>query len=119
MPESSRLSLHFAIYILRRVPGLKKTFETTTSERPSTDFKDHADLPGHTYNSLAANHPPPTNIMFRPTKPEDWEPYRELIGHLYTYMKLKDVMTEMQDQHHFKATCVLAHSLWMNASSVD
>ncbi|KAK4207616.1 hypothetical protein QBC37DRAFT_354965 [Rhypophila decipiens] len=42
--------------------------------------------------------------MFRPAKPEDWEPYRELIAYLYTYMKLKDVMEEMQNNHHFKAT---------------
>ncbi|KAK3318745.1 Clr5 domain-containing protein [Apodospora peruviana] len=42
--------------------------------------------------------------MFRPTKPEDWEPYRETIAYLYTYMKLKDVMPEMEKRHHFKAT---------------
>ncbi|KAK0636507.1 Clr5 domain-containing protein [Bombardia bombarda] len=42
--------------------------------------------------------------MFRPTKPEDWEPYRDVIAHLYNTMKLKDVMTEMQARHHFKAT---------------
>ncbi|KAK3379243.1 Clr5 domain-containing protein [Lasiosphaeria ovina] len=42
--------------------------------------------------------------MFRPTKPEDWEPYRDLIAHLYNEMKLKDVMTEMQVVHRFKAT---------------
>ncbi|KAK3688342.1 Clr5 domain-containing protein [Podospora appendiculata] len=42
--------------------------------------------------------------MFRPTKPEDWEPYRDIIGDLYTMMKLKEVMAEMQIRHHFKAT---------------
>jgi len=42
--------------------------------------------------------------MFRPTKPEDWEPYRAMIAHLYNTMKLKDVMTEMEVQYSFKAT---------------
>jgi hypothetical protein len=44
--------------------------------------------------------------MFRPSKPEDWEPYREIIAHLYNTMnmKLKDVMTEMQLTYNFKAT---------------
>ncbi|KAK3938805.1 Clr5 domain-containing protein [Diplogelasinospora grovesii] len=42
--------------------------------------------------------------MFRPSKPEDWEPYRDVIAHLYTTMKLKDVMVEMQTRHQFKAT---------------
>lgn len=44
--------------------------------------------------------------VFRPSKPEDWEPYREIIAHLYNTMnmKLKDVMTEMQLTYNFKAT---------------
>ncbi|KAJ4300168.1 hypothetical protein N0V88_002837 [Collariella sp. IMI 366227] len=43
---------------------------------------------------------------FRPSKPEDWEPYREVIAHLYNTMnmKLKDVMTEMEVTYSFKAT---------------
>lgn len=42
--------------------------------------------------------------VFRPEKPEDWEPYRDVIAQLYTTMKLKDVMTEMQATYGFKAT---------------
>ncbi|KAH8894248.1 hypothetical protein GQ53DRAFT_744989 [Thozetella sp. PMI_491] len=42
--------------------------------------------------------------MFRPTRPEDWEAYRDAITHLYSSMKLKDVMKEMENQHYFKAT---------------
>jgi hypothetical protein len=42
--------------------------------------------------------------MFRPTKPEDWEGYRDVIADLYTTMKLRDVMAEMQARHSFKAT---------------
>ena len=42
--------------------------------------------------------------MFRPTKAEDWEPYRDTIAHLYNTMKLKDVMAEMQAAYQFKAT---------------
>lgn len=48
--------------------------------------------------------------MFRPTKAEDWEPYRDIIAHLYNTMKLKDVMTEMQATYNFKATYVLCFS---------
>ena len=42
--------------------------------------------------------------MFRPSRPDDWEAYRETITHLYSVMKLKDVMKEMETQHYFKAT---------------
>ncbi|KAK0743411.1 Clr5 domain-containing protein [Schizothecium vesticola] len=42
--------------------------------------------------------------MFRPSKSQDWEPYREIIAALYEIMKLKDVMLEMQLSHGFKAT---------------
>lgn len=44
--------------------------------------------------------------MFRPSNPEDWEPYREVIAHLYNTlnMKLKDVMTEMEATYFFKGT---------------
>ncbi len=57
----------------------------------------------HQY-SRASHHRSVEPAMIRPSKPEDWEPYREIIGELYTSMKLKDVMTEMQLSYHFKAT---------------
>jgi hypothetical protein len=43
---------------------------------------------------------------FRPSRPEDWEPYRQTIAHMYNTlnMKLKDVMAEMQVLYGFKAT---------------
>lgn len=46
--------------------------------------------------------------MIRPTKPEDWEPYREIIAEMYNTlnMRLKDVMTQMQIAYNFKATYV-------------
>ncbi|KAL2019312.1 hypothetical protein VTK56DRAFT_9779 [Thermocarpiscus australiensis] len=44
------------------------------------------------------------SVMFRPSNPEDWEPYREIIAHLYSTMTLKDVMAEMQTTYYFKAT---------------
>ncbi|KAK4187122.1 hypothetical protein QBC35DRAFT_474863 [Podospora australis] len=43
-------------------------------------------------------------VMFRPSRAEDWEPYRDVIAHMYNTMKLKDVMTEMEVNYHFKAT---------------
>lgn len=42
--------------------------------------------------------------MFRPQKSEDWEGYKETIAALYTDMKLKDVMKEMEKTYGFKAT---------------
>ena len=49
---------------------------------------------------------PASSATYRPSKPEDWEPYRDIIAHLYNTlnMKLKDVMTEMQVTYSFKAT---------------
>ncbi|KAK4035131.1 hypothetical protein C8A01DRAFT_38405 [Parachaetomium inaequale] len=48
----------------------------------------------------------PVPAAYRPSKPEDWEPYRDIIAHLYNTMnmKLKDVMSEMQMTYNFKAT---------------
>jgi hypothetical protein len=40
----------------------------------------------------------------RPENPEDWEPYKEVIAQLYTEIKLKDVMREMERSYGFKAT---------------
>lgn len=40
----------------------------------------------------------------RPSNPDDWEPYKEIIAQLYTEIKLKDVMSEMQRSYGFKAT---------------
>lgn len=40
----------------------------------------------------------------RPSNPEDWEPYKEVIAQLYTEIKLKDVMREMERSYGFKAT---------------
>ncbi|KAK4134083.1 hypothetical protein BT67DRAFT_307261 [Trichocladium antarcticum] len=44
--------------------------------------------------------------VFRPSKPADWEPYRDAIAHYYITMnmKLKDVMPEMETTYFFKAT---------------
>ncbi|KAK4146100.1 uncharacterized protein C8A04DRAFT_35364 [Dichotomopilus funicola] len=48
----------------------------------------------------------PVLVTYRPSKPEDWEPYRDTIAHLYNTMnmKLKDVMSEMEATYNFKAT---------------
>ncbi|KAK3390815.1 Clr5 domain-containing protein [Podospora didyma] len=62
-------------------------------------MSDYYQLP-----SRSSQHHRSEPAMFRPNKPEDWEPYRELIANLYNEMKLKDVMTEMQMVYHFKAT---------------
>lgn len=43
----------------------------------------------------------------RPSKAEDWEPYRDIIAELYRTKKLKDVMEEMEAVYYFKATYVL------------
>lgn len=40
----------------------------------------------------------------RPENHEDWEPYKEIIAQLYTEVRLKDVMREMQRSYGFKAT---------------
>ncbi|KAK0715295.1 Clr5 domain-containing protein [Lasiosphaeris hirsuta] len=56
------------------------------------------------YMPRPAQHRSQESSMYRPTKAEDWEPYRDIIAQLYTTMKLKDVMLEMQMIHHFKAT---------------
>lgn len=52
-------------------------------------------------------------VVFRPSKPEDWEPYREIIANYYNAMnmKLKDVMTQMEVTYGFKATSVCPHPL--------
>jgi Clr5-like protein len=47
---------------------------------------------------------PPVPQPIRPTHPEDWEPYKEVISQLYTEVKLKDVMREMERNYGFKAT---------------
>ena len=59
----------------------------------------------YTYDQSAQQQPLPV-AAYRPSKPEDWEPYRDIIAHLYNTMnmKLKDVMTEMQVTYNFKAT---------------
>ncbi|KAB5532564.1 Clr5 domain-containing protein [Coniochaeta sp. 2T2.1] len=46
----------------------------------------------------------PAPQTVRPTNPEDWEPYKDVISHLYTEVKLKDVMREMERSYGFKAT---------------
>ncbi|KAL2189920.1 hypothetical protein L209DRAFT_749867 [Thermothelomyces heterothallicus CBS 203.75] len=58
------------------------------------------------YGYGEASQPPPPAACYRPSKPEDWEPYRDIIAHLYNTlnMKLKDVMSEMQLTYNFKAT---------------
>ncbi len=42
----------------------------------------------------------------RPSKTEDWEPYREIIAELYRTKKLKEVMEDMESVYYFKATQV-------------
>ena len=42
--------------------------------------------------------------MFRPSRPEDWEGYRDVITDLYGSKKLKDVMKDMERHYYFKAT---------------
>ncbi|KAL8404630.1 hypothetical protein RB594_009475 [Gaeumannomyces avenae] len=41
---------------------------------------------------------------FRPSRTEDWEPYRAVIEALYKEKKLKDVMDTMETSYSFKAT---------------
>ena len=45
-----------------------------------------------------------SSSYLRPSKAEDWEPYREIIAELYRTKKLKDVMDEMEKVYFFKAT---------------
>ncbi|TLS25703.1 hypothetical protein PpBr36_07281 [Pyricularia pennisetigena] len=47
---------------------------------------------------------PPSVNYVRPTRPEDWEPYRATIEELYKTQKLKDVMNTMERVYFFKAT---------------
>lgn len=58
----------------------------------------------YTYDQSPQPSSPPS--PFRPAKPEDWEPYHDIIAHLYNTMnlKLKDVMAEMEQTYGFKAT---------------
>ena len=49
--------------------------------------------------------------MYRPSRPEDWEAYRDVISHLYSTKKLKDVMKEMERQYYFKATYAIISSI--------
>ncbi|KAK3502969.1 Clr5 domain-containing protein [Neurospora crassa] len=72
---------------------------------PTTEF--HSPTTNYDRTSSSSLSPSPVmavGTVFRPTRPEDWEPYRDLIAHLYTTMKLKDVMNEMHTRHNFKAT---------------
>jgi len=57
-------------------------------------------MPGQHFQYQVQSEP----MMVRPSRAEDWEPYRDIIAHLYNTMKLKDVMTEMQMTYSFKAT---------------
>ncbi|KAL8377098.1 hypothetical protein RB595_007983 [Gaeumannomyces hyphopodioides] len=41
---------------------------------------------------------------FRPSRTEDWEPYRAIIEALYKEKKLKEVMDTMETSYSFKAT---------------
>ncbi len=58
----------------------------------------------YTYDHSPQPASPPS--PFRPGKPEDWEPYHDIIAHLYNTLnlKLKDVMAEMEQTYSFKAT---------------
>ncbi|TLD25005.1 hypothetical protein PspLS_05905 [Pyricularia sp. CBS 133598] len=47
---------------------------------------------------------PPSVNYVRPSRPEDWEPYRAIIEELYKTQKLKDVMDTMERVYFFKAT---------------
>lgn len=49
------------------------------------------------------------NLFLRPQTAEDWEPYRNIICSLYESKPLKDVVTEMETLHSFKATFVIWH----------
>ncbi|KAK1774418.1 Clr5 domain-containing protein [Copromyces sp. CBS 386.78] len=71
---------------------------------PTTDFHSPTTSYRTSSSSLSPSPVMAVGTAFRPTRPEDWEPYRDLIAHLYTTMKLKDVMNEMHSRHNFKAT---------------
>jgi hypothetical protein len=79
------------------------TAHLTRATKPSKNSTPTMD--GYYVYSQSAQQPVPV-ASFRPSKPEDWEPYREIIAHLYNTMnmKLKDVMAEMQVTYGFKAT---------------
>ncbi len=52
------------------------------------------------------SNPAPAPSYVRPSKAEDWEPYRHIIAELYRTKKLKEVIEEMEAVYYFKATQV-------------
>ena len=54
--------------------------------------------------------------MFRPSRPEDWEGYRDVITDLYGSKKLKDVMKDMERHYYFKATYEIVYSFLLPLS---
>lgn len=93
--------------LYRQVYKSLPSFTASTSYQlvvPDTDSK--------TWPALASTAPqppprvkmPPSVNYVRPTRPEDWEPYRGVIEELYKTQKLKDVMDTMERVYFFKAT---------------
>ncbi|KAK1755887.1 Clr5 domain-containing protein [Echria macrotheca] len=74
--------------------------------RPPRHHVTPSPIPPHPfrYPSQSIRHAKYQLKMIRPTKPEDWERWRDIIAHLYNTMKLKEVMAEMESKYKFKAT---------------
>jgi len=54
-----------------------------------------------------ASEPRPVSQLpapFRPQNPQDWEPYKEAVTHLYSDMELSAVIEAMERDHNFRAT---------------
>lgn len=56
------------------------------------------------YQNEASSSTASRSQTVRPSNPHDWEPYKQVIAQLYTEVKLKDVMREMEKSYSFKAT---------------
>jgi hypothetical protein len=53
---------------------------------------------------MASSSTATSSQIVRPSNSDDWEPYKDVIAQLYTEVKLKDVMREMERSYGFKAT---------------
>jgi hypothetical protein len=71
------------------------TMTTMSSSHSSHHYSSHGSSSSGSRSSSST---------VRPSKSEDWEPYRDIITDMYSSMKLKDVMSEMQRSYAFKAT---------------
>ncbi|TLD09900.1 hypothetical protein PgNI_05869 [Pyricularia grisea] len=106
LQPGARQGHHYDYYqqIYRSVPSLTHTaLRSYPLVIPDTESKTWPVSQQEAQSSSSVKMPPSVNYV-RPSRPEDWEPYRAIIEELYKTQKLKDVMETMERVYFFKAT---------------